>query len=389
LTVANTADSGAGSLRDALASAAPGDTIAFSAGVSGTIALSSTLAVAQNVTIDGPGAATLTLDGQNTVSIMSVAAANTVTVSGLTFANGMGTAGGAIQNAGTLSVAASLFTANKANNGGAIQNVANATISINDCTFQNNTTTSVGGGALLNIGVATVTNSTLTGNVAAVNGGAFNNQPGGTLTVINDTFFGNQSNGLGGAISNLETVSIFDSTFAGNHGAGGSAIATGTSTVTLDNSVFADNVSSATPGAISGAGFTEASNNVFYNNTANGTADDQTGYATTAFVVAAAEPLKPLADYGGPTQTMAPVAGGAASCAGSLALLPGGVTTDQRGLPRVSGSCLDAGSVQVSQAAVVRVAVPALSVWALTLLATFIGGLSAASVRRRSRAVHR
>jgi hypothetical protein len=53
------------------------------------------------------------------------------------------------------------------------------------------------------------------------------------------------------------------------------------------------------------------------------------------FIVATSDPLGLLADNGGPTQTMLPLLGGAAICAGSVAFLPDGVTRDQRGFPRV------------------------------------------------------
>ena len=58
IPVTNLGDSGPGSLRDALNSAAPGDTVAFQAGLTGTIPLTSgTLTLSKNVTITGPGAA--------------------------------------------------------------------------------------------------------------------------------------------------------------------------------------------------------------------------------------------------------------------------------------------------------------------------------------------
>src|SRR5262249_29601708 len=52
-TVTNLADSGAGSLRGQLAAAAPGDTIDFAPGLSGTIAQQSTLTLVQNVSVIG------------------------------------------------------------------------------------------------------------------------------------------------------------------------------------------------------------------------------------------------------------------------------------------------------------------------------------------------
>src|SRR5215510_2137273 len=62
ITVTNTNDSGPGSLRQALMDANNGDTIDFA--VTGTIGLTSgELLVDQNITISGPGADNLTLDG--------------------------------------------------------------------------------------------------------------------------------------------------------------------------------------------------------------------------------------------------------------------------------------------------------------------------------------
>jgi hypothetical protein len=57
LTVTTTADSGAGSLRDAITAASDGDTIQFDSALNGqTITLSSgELVIDQNITISGPG----------------------------------------------------------------------------------------------------------------------------------------------------------------------------------------------------------------------------------------------------------------------------------------------------------------------------------------------
>src|SRR3954469_19084095 len=59
--VTSLADSGPGSLRDALAVALPGATITFTPGLAGTIPLNSPLVIEQSMTIQGPGAATIRL----------------------------------------------------------------------------------------------------------------------------------------------------------------------------------------------------------------------------------------------------------------------------------------------------------------------------------------
>jgi hypothetical protein len=56
--------------------------------------------------------------------------------------------------------------------------------------------------------------------------------------------------------------------------------------------------------------------------------------------------LAPLGNYGGPTQTMALLPGSPALDAGSNALLPTGLTTDQRGLPRIVNGTVDIGAFE-------------------------------------------
>jgi hypothetical protein len=86
ITVTNTNDSGPGSLRQALANANNGDTINFA--VAGTISLiSGELVIGKNVTIAGPGANRLSIDGGQELgspATFHVVSGETVTISGLT-----------------------------------------------------------------------------------------------------------------------------------------------------------------------------------------------------------------------------------------------------------------------------------------------------------------
>src|SRR5499427_5355673 len=104
IVVTNTNDSGPGSLRDALAIANDGDTIDAS-GVSGTILLTSgELQIHHNVTINGPGAANLAVNGNATSRVFENFASN-VTISGFTITNGAaGGNGGGILNDGGLTL---------------------------------------------------------------------------------------------------------------------------------------------------------------------------------------------------------------------------------------------------------------------------------------------
>src|SRR6476619_2930045 len=95
ITVTNTNDSGAGSLRQALAGAVNGDTINFDSSLNGqAITLtSSQLLVNKSITITGPGADQLRVQRSTAIGtpqfrILYVSPGNTVTISGLAIQGG-------------------------------------------------------------------------------------------------------------------------------------------------------------------------------------------------------------------------------------------------------------------------------------------------------------
>lgn len=384
LTVLNTNDSGAGSLRNAIASATAGDTIVFGAGATGTIPLVTALSITQNLIIQGPGAGSLTLSGQSAIRVIDITG-GTLTLSGVTIANAsIASLGGGINVSAstTLILSNSVMSNNTASNGGAIAVAAGGTMTVSNTTFQGNTATAVGGGAIINFGTTTASGNTFLANTAPANGGAINNQPAATLTAINNTFRANSSAGLGGAISHLGTAVFINNTFSGNQATSGAAIAAGNTNVTLYNNLFADEVSGTAPSALNpDGGFPTSSHNLFYNNRAGGVVDDQTGYGTGNFTSTSTSPLAGLGNNGGLTQTLLPLLPGPAICAGSAALVPGGTTTDQRGSPRLAGACVDAGAVQRQQLLqpTVPQSIPTLSEWMLVLLSVLL----ALSARRR------
>src|SRR5215467_9112760 len=86
ITVTNTNDSGPGSLRQALVAAHDGDTITFA--VTGNVVLTGGgLPVNKNVTILGPGADQLTIDGNQTVLVFGVFPDKSASISALTIRN--------------------------------------------------------------------------------------------------------------------------------------------------------------------------------------------------------------------------------------------------------------------------------------------------------------
>ena len=110
LTVTNTNDDGAGSLRQAISNAATDDTITFdTAGVFATpqtITLTSgQLVINKSLTINGPGAAQLTISGNSVRRGFSITSGFTVVINNLTVANsGDRFAGGGINNGGNLTL---------------------------------------------------------------------------------------------------------------------------------------------------------------------------------------------------------------------------------------------------------------------------------------------
>ena len=185
ITVTNTNDSGPGLLRDALAVANDGDSI-DATGVSGTILLTSgQLELDKDVTISGPGAGHLAVDGNAQSRVFYVNLGKTVTVSGLTITNGhvANDIGGGIYNDGaTLTITNCALDGNSADyGGGGISNYASnarvATLTITYSTLSNNSASYGGGisnGAFSGGALVVVSNSTISGNSAAFGGGIAN-----------------------------------------------------------------------------------------------------------------------------------------------------------------------------------------------------------------------
>ena len=314
IPVTNTNDSGAGSLRAAIttANADTGDTINITA--TGTITLLSALpAIAADMTIAGPGANSLTVSGNNSTTVGTIFTINsgTVSISGLTIANGVGNCGG------------SSF-----DRGGGIC-IPGGTVTLANIAVINNSG-NIGGG-IYSQGTLTVANSTFSGNSSTVaDGGGIENDTG-TLTVTNSTFSDNTAVNIGGGIASTGSMTLTNVTISGNAASstgGGVYIFSGTVTVT--NTIAAGNTASS-DADIAGT-YTDGGGNLV------GTAGIN---------------LAPLANYGGPTQTMLPLPNSPAICAGTANAL----TTDQRGFPvGASGYCtsgkIDSGAVQTNYTAI-------------------------------------
>ena len=389
LTVNSDADAGGTcpgatcTLRQAIVSASPGDTINFAPGITTINLTLGEFLINKNLTINGPGANLLSVQrsaasGTPAFRIFNITVpAMSVRISGLTIANGSSSVGGGgIYNDSTsLSLTNVTISGHSAFGGGGIYNagyvtIANSTISGNlsgsngggiyvgggGQLFLTNVSVSsnmaAGGGGIYNdSGDVTVTNSTISGNLSGSNGGGIYNKraanlmpqdPGGTLSIENSTISGNTTSsaagGGGGGIYNLylspggfAELAFYNCTIFGNSTTGPSTYGGGvfddTSSMYIRNSIIAGNTAiSGGPdfkGTPNSAGFNLIGNNS--GATITPATGDQIGTPASPI-----DPmLGPLQDNGGPTRTHAPLAGSKAIDKGY-----GNSSTDQRGFTR-------------------------------------------------------
>lgn len=231
-TVTSTADTGSGSLRQAVANAQDGDVILFDDDIfpsnqTTAILLSSHIAINKQLTIDAGANGTtsrVALDAQNNSRCLYLQPGAGGTLRGLLFCN-----------------------ASNDSNGGAVYCAATNPITFTQCRFRNNTGNTGGG---------------LSTTVAA------------TLTFDSCEFSGNTANSNGGAVycSSAATLTFDDCTFSGNtaNSNGGGFLATSTSQNTLNNCVFSGNSAGVSGGGLYSVSMSQNTLNdcIFTNNTA-------------------------------------------------------------------------------------------------------------------------
>jgi hypothetical protein len=313
--VATNADYGV-SLRYCICEAQPGGTVTFASSVTGTVALTSgELLINKNLTIQGPGAKVLAISG-NASSRVFHTSNSVVTISGLTITNGsagggFSSGGGILNDHATLTVSNCILGGNSAYYGGGIFNEGN------------------------NSGSATlkVIASTVNSNAAVYGGGIYNNGFGGsaTSTVSISTLNGNTADGgFGGAVYNTGNamLTVSASTLNSNSaGEGGGIYNYRVNASNVPQSVIRNTILKA---GVFGANLFNSGGTV----TSEGhnlSSDSGGGLLTTIGDQLSTDPmLGPLADYGGPTPTMALRAGSPAIDRGNSF----GGTNDQRNSPR-------------------------------------------------------
>jgi autotransporter-associated beta strand protein len=365
----------AGSLRAALlaASSSQADRILFNLPSETTITLSSTLgseftgktvfldasSLVQNngtplIEDDGFGnmivPSGVEVSGNYGYQVFSIASNTTVTLQGLTVANGASSSGGGggISNNGTLTLNHSKVSGSATSvTGGGIRNTALGVVALNDSTISGNAAIfGSDGGGISNRGILTVTNSTISGNSANSNsgGGVFNQ---GTAVFTTSTVSGNSANYGGGIYVDSGSLHVESTTISDNTSltiGGGISSADGNSTIR--NSIVAGNTA---PTAVdidaSGGPVTGSGTNLIGDNSSVET-EFPAGPLVGTAVLPIDPALAPLADNGGPTETMMLLPGSLAIDAGiASGLLP---ITDQRGFTRVLAGGLDLGAYETS-----------------------------------------
>ena len=325
LTVTNLNDSGSGSLRQAIADAASGDTIDFAPGLTGVITTQSELRINKNLIIMGPGADLLTISRNTSTgnfSVVNIGESGNAIIRGLSITKGSGTT----ENSPCL-----------------------GTVPL--------------GGGIVNHGNLWLYGCSVHGNTAGYGAGIYNG-PGGAkrpiLEVYDSAIHGNAANGgWGGGITSCNAdVAVINSTISGNSiGSYGGGIAGISSVMTIEFSTIANNTAASWLGGVAVYGGSARINNSIIAD--NGAGDCYSGWNGGAVTVTnslirdgSCSPqfsgdakLGGLTDNGGTTPTHALLPG-------SPALDRAGVCTgaDQRGVTRPQGTTCDLGAYEYSAA---------------------------------------
>ena len=388
-------------LRDALLAATSGDTITFDASATGAITLTQgELAFSSAVSIVGPGASSLSVDGNGLSRVFNVSSGITgdVAISGLTVTGGAlssgsdagaglefrnqgnavvdgvvvvanvnsnGTSGGIdFQNIGDASVTNSVISGNTAGTAAGLGFFNySGTATLDSSTVDGNTATATadGGVSVYGPNSFTMRNSTISGNSAATFAGAFSVAASSSSYIYNSTIANNTA-GVGGAIvirqsavmkivmSTISGNSSTDSAPVGNYVAAGGIAADHSSQEYLYGVILSGNTS-VFDSTISDMGFANLGSTLGLVDTHHSVLGNVTGMTLYAEAnVYSTDPgLAALADNGGPTKTMALLSGSVAIDAGPDPV-PSftGNQYDQRGAgyARITGSSSDIGAFE-------------------------------------------
>lgn len=369
LTVASNADSGPGSLRQAIADAQPGDTIVFDSSLNDSVITltSGQLDLDKPLTILGPGPDQLAIDGNASSRVFNIEKdfyPSTGTyhywISGLTITNGLASSdrGGGIRSLSgnyqwifKLTISNCVIRANSTTasggDGGGVYSGRFTLLSLIDSDVSGNQAAGDGGG-LWTGDTALIERSLFSGNTTATSGGGVFVNEHGTTVVRNCTVSGNTStytdwntdyNGGGGFYCKMPALDIVNTTISGNYAkrGGGVRVQDSRSIVSLQSTLISGNSDDLDFPDVLGT-FVAVTNCLV--SVTNGVVLPG---ANNIFDLPA--PLEPLADNGGPTRTHALPRKSPAIDKGSNPLA---LATDQRGdgFPRMLGAAVDIGAYE-------------------------------------------
>jgi len=304
------------------------------------------------LSIIGAGARETTVDGNHLDRVFAVASPASVSISGMTITGGDATGGGTskeidmgggVYNTGTLTLNRVAVIGNNADGGGGVFSVPGSYITISNSLIAHNTAYEAGG--IRFDGGGELIDSTVTDNALMPLPNASYAQDPKLAVALAD-----ELTGYGGGIDfrGGNNLDIINSTITDNHaikGGGGLNSAQGYAAATsqtsigialLLNTIVADNTSTA------GGGNCNVEDNVIQSEGHN-LASDKSCFLTATSDLPSRNPLLgPLADNGGPTDTLALLSGSPAIGAGATQGCP---QYDQRGVARPQGSC-DIGAYQ-------------------------------------------
>ncbi len=314
------------SLREAISAAASGDTITFD--VTGTIVLSlGELTISTPLTIAGPGAAQLIINGHSATRIFNLNA-NTA-ISGVTIFNANATGGpggGILINSGAITLTHSTILSNTANGDG--------------------------GGIYLSSGSLFITGSLLSANAAAAFSGSGNGLyiKAAAASIVNSALLSNTSDGgynPGGAVYNDGgALTVSGSTFSGNNAyySVGGAIDNDSGALTIDNSTFITNTA-ANGGAIFNLGVMTVTNSSFISNTGT--------YNTAAIGNDAAASLSGVTIRGNTAGTLTNGWGGGIRNSGTLAISDSTINGNTAlGQPASGGGIYNTGQLTLTNSTI-------------------------------------
>lgn len=313
-----------------------GGTITFNCG-SAVIAFTAYKQVANTVTIDGGG--TITFDGGNASAFFQIFASSQTTLRRLTLRRGVFQSGvHALENFGTL-VLDRMRVIDNVSSGSPVANYRR--LVVDRSTFSGNSATasaSGDGGAILHSGnELRISKSTFSGNSAGRYGGAIYSV--GALTLSNSTFTANTAGLGGGAIyqAGIGAASVEFATIVGNSASFGAGLYNdggGGSSLLIGRSIVAANSTGNCDGVLTSSGY----------NLSNGS-DCGSGFTNTGDLINQTLPMGSLADNGGVTLTLLPLAGNPAI--DHVPFSQCTLAADQRDSGRPTGGGCESGSVEV------------------------------------------